>query len=83
MIEHTIEDSVKKLIKRFTTTVSLNDVYPALFKLVCGINNWEFKMCYDYDGWEVDWYADIITDSGTVMISGSMYHGTAFLELRN
>lgn len=82
MIEHTIEDSVKKLLKGFTTTVFLNDVYPSLFKLVCDLNNWEFKMNYDYDGWEVDWCADIITDSGTIIISGSMYHGSASLELR-
>lgn len=83
MIEHTIEDSVKKLLKGFTTSVFLNDVYPSLFELVCNINNWEFNIDEDYNGWEVDWSADIITDSGTIVINGSMYYGSAFLELRN
>jgi hypothetical protein len=83
MIEHIVADSIKSLIKGLTPKALLKNVCPGTFEDVCKTNHWKFKMDdYGYNGWEVDWWGDIITDSGTVHIYGCMYYGTAILTLK-
>lgn len=82
MIEHIVADSIKKLSKGLTPKAILKNVCPGIFEDVCKANNWKFKIDTDYNGWEVDWWANIITDSGTVHIHGCMYYGNAILTLK-
>lgn len=82
MIEHIVADSIKKIVKGFTLKATLENVCPGIFEDVCKTNNWKFELDDDYNGWEVDWWGDIITDSGTVHIYGCMYYGTAILTLK-
>ena len=82
MIEHTIADSVKAIAKGFKERVRLENVCPATFEGVCADNGWTFELEEEYNGWEVDWWADIITDNGIIHVYGSMYYGTATLTLK-
>jgi hypothetical protein len=77
MIEHTIEDAVKKISKGFVEDIHLDGVCPGLFENVCENNNWCFEYDSETNGWEVDWWANIWIDNQIIRISGSMYYGTA------
>lgn len=84
MIEHIIEDAIKRVAKGFTEFENLDFVCPGLFEKVCETTHWKFELDdYGYNGWEVDWWGTIIIDSITISISGCMYYGTAHLELNN
>lgn len=84
MIKCIIADSIKRVVKGFAEKIELDRVCPGLFEQVCNDNHWEFKLSnYGYNGWEVDWWAEIITDSNTIIVSGCMYYGTAKLTLSN
>lgn len=82
MINHIVEDAIKRIAKGFTKKESLNFVCPSIVEKVCEKNGWQFELddC-GYNGWEVDWRADIIVDSNTISIYGCMYYGTAKLTL--
>lgn len=82
MIEHTIADIIKKLAKGFIKEAHLDYVCPHLFEKVCEKNGWIFELDdYSYNGWEVDWWANIIIDKQIIRISGTMYYGTAHIYL--
>lgn len=80
MIEHTIEDAVKKVSKEFVKEAHLDYVCPQLFEKVCEKNGWIFELDdYGYNGWEVDWWANIWIDKQIIRVSGTMYCGTAHI----
>lgn len=82
MIEHIVEDAIKRVAKGFTRKETLSFVCPGVFEKVCEKNGWQFKPDdYGYNGWEVDWWADILVNSNTINIYGCMYYGTAELTL--
>lgn len=82
MIDHVVEDAIKRIAKGFTRKETLSFVCPGVFEKVCEKNGWQFKPDdYGYNGWEVDWWADILVDSNTINIYGCMYYGIAELTL--
>ena len=83
MIKGIIADSIRRVAKRFTEKIELDRVCPGLFEQVCKDNHWDFEYNPETNGWEVDWWAKIITDSNTIIIEGCMYYGTAKLTLSN
>lgn len=83
MIKCIIADSIKRVVKGFAEKIELDRVCPGLFEQVCKDNHWEFEYNSETNGWEVDWRAEIITDSNTIIVSGCMYYGTAKLTLSN
>lgn len=83
MIKCIIADSIKRVVKGFAEKIELDRVCPGLFEQVCKDNHWEFEYNSETNGWEVDWWAEIITDSNTIIVSGCMYYGTAKLTLSN
>ena len=83
MIKCIIADSIKRVTKGFAEKIELDRVCPGLFEQVCNDNHWEFEYNPETNGWEVDWWAEIITDSNTIIVSGCMYYGTAKLTLSN
>lgn len=56
--------------------------YPAIIDEVCEKNNLVFEMNPDTNGWEVDWWGEIKTESGEVYgeAHGSMYYGSLRLN---
>lgn len=83
MIKCIIADSIKRVTKGFAEKIKLDRVCPGLFEQVCKDNHWKFEYNSETNGWEVDWWAEIITDSNTIIVSGCMYYGTAKLTLSN
>lgn len=82
MIDHIVEDAIKRVAKGFTEKETLSFVCPGVFEKVCEKNSWQFKLDdYGYNGWEVDWWANILVDSNIIGIYGCMYYGTAKLIL--
>lgn len=77
MIEHSVADAIKKVAKGLVDRVNLTYVCPAIFEQVCEENDWKFILDGDYNGWEVDWRADIKLKDCTIGVSGSMLYGTA------
>ena len=83
MIKGIIEDSIKRVAKGFAEKIELDRVCPGLFEQVCKDNHWDFEYNPETNGWEADWWAEIITDSNTIIVGGCMYYGTAKLTLSN
>lgn len=81
MIEDTIADSIRKVAKGFTKEVKLNYVCPGLFEQVCENNHWNFEYDPETNGWEVDWWANVIINKQIIRISGTMYYGTASIYI--
>ena len=81
MIEHAVEDAIKKLAHGFIEEASFDYVCPALFEGICDQNNWKFKLNEEYNGWEVDWWANIEMKDCIISVSGSMLYGTAHLSV--
>jgi hypothetical protein len=81
MIEDTIADSIRKVAKGFTKEVKLDYVCPGLFEKVCENNNWNFEYESDTNGWEIDWWVNIMIDKQIIRVSGSMYYGTASIYI--
>lgn len=81
MIEDTIADSIRKVAKGFTKEVKLNYVCPGLFEQVCENNHWNFEYDPETNGWEVDWWANVIINKQIIRISGTMYYGTALIYI--
>ena len=81
MIEDTISDSIRKVAKGFTKEVKLDYVCPGLFEKVCEDNLWNFEYESDTNGWEIDWWANIMIDKQIIQVSGSMYYGTASIYI--
>lgn len=81
MIEDTIADSIRKVAKGFTKEIELNYVCPGLFEQVCENNHWNFEYDPDTNGWEIDWWANIMIDKQIIRVSGSMYYGTALIYI--
>ena len=81
MIEHTIEDAIKKVSKGFVKDVHLDGVCPGMIELVCEDNNWYFEYNPETNGWDIDWWAKIIIDEQVIRVSGTMYYGTAYIHL--
>lgn len=79
MIEHTIEDAIKKVSKGFVEDVHLDGVCPGLFEGVCEDNHWCFEYNPETNGWEIDWRATITIDKQIIRVSGTMYYGTAHI----
>ena len=79
MIEHTIEDAIKKVAKGFVKDVHLDGVCPIMFDWVCEDNHWYFEYNPETNGWEIDWWANIIIDKQIIRVSGTMYRGTAHI----
>lgn len=77
MIEHTIEDAVKKVSKGFVKDIRLDGVCPGMFEKVCENNHWYFEYNPETNGWDIDWWADIMIDEQIIRVSGTMYYGTA------
>lgn len=77
MIKHTIADTIKKVSKGFVKDIRLDGVCPGLFENVCEENGWIFEYDSETNGWEVDWWANIIIDKQIIRVSGTMYYGTA------
>ena len=70
MINHIVADSIKSIAKGFKEEIVLSNVSPGVFEHVCEEN-----------GWEVDWWGDVIINNVIVHIYGCMYYGTAKLTL--
>lgn len=83
MIKCIIADSIKRVAKGFVEKIELDRVCPGLFEQVCKDNHWEFEYNSENNGWGVDWWAKIITNSNKIIIEGCMYYGTAKLTLNN
>lgn len=81
MIEHSVADAIKKVAKGLTNQVELTYVCPAIFEQVCEENGWEFILGDEYNGWEVDWWADIKLKDCIVGVGGSMLYGTASVSV--
>lgn len=81
MIEDTIADSIRKVAKGFTKEVKLDYVCPGLFEKVCEDNLWNFEYESDTNGWEIDWWVNIMIDKQIIRVSGSMYYGTASIYI--
>lgn len=81
MIDHIVEDTIKRVAKGFTKEETLSFVCPGVFEEVCKKNGWQFELDSYYNGWEVDWCAYITVDSYTINVCGCMYYGTANLTL--
>lgn len=81
MIEDTIADSIRKVAKGFTKEVKLTYVCPGLFEQVCENNHWNFEYDPETNGWDVDWWANVIINKQIIRISGTMYYGTASIYI--
>jgi hypothetical protein len=81
MIEDTIADAIRKVNKGFTKEIELNYVCPSLFEKVCEDNHWNFEYSSETNGWEIDWWANIMIDKQIIRVSGSMYYGTASIYI--
>jgi hypothetical protein len=81
MIEDTIADSIRKVVKGFTKEVKLDYVCPGLFEKVYEDNHWNFEYESDTNGWEIDWWVNIMIDKQIIRVSGSMYYGTASIYI--
>lgn len=81
MIEDTIADSIRKVAKGFTKEVKLDYVCPGLFEKVCEDNYWNFEYESDTNGWEIDWWVNIMIDKQIIRVSESMYYGTASIYI--
>ena len=81
MIEDIIADSIRKVAKGFTKEVKLDYVCPGLFEKVCENNHWNFELDFDYNGWEVDWQANVRINKQIIRISGTMYYGNALIYI--
>ena len=55
---------------------------PSIVEEVCNNNNLDFEINPEYNGWEVDWYGEILTYEGDhyCNVYGSMYYGTINIE---
>lgn len=81
MIDHIVEDAIKRVVKGFVEKETLSFICPGVFEKVCEKNGWQFEYNPETNGWDVDWWAKIIIDSNTISIYGCMYYGTAKLTL--
>lgn len=81
MIDHIVEDAIKRVAKGFKDEIKLSNVSPGVFEQVCEENGWEFNIDSDYNSWEVDWRGDVTINDVIVDIYGCMYYGTAKLTL--
>lgn len=79
MIEHTIGEAIKKVAKGFVKDVHLDGVCPGIFETVCEDNHWYFEYNPETNGWEIDWWANIMIDKQIIRVSGTMYYGTAHI----
>lgn len=83
MIDHIVEDAIKRVAKGFSKHESLDFLCPSILERVCEDNNWICEINGEYNGWEVDWWADVIIKKITVCVCGSMYYGYANIEISN
>lgn len=83
MIDYIVEDAIKRVAKGFSKSESLDFLCPSILERVCKDNNWVCKIGEEYNGWEVDWWADVIIKKITVCVGGSMYYGYANIEISN
>lgn len=83
MIDYIVEDAIKRIAKGFSKYESLNFLCPGILERVCKNNNWVCHINEEYNGWEVDWWADVIIKNITVCVYGSMYYGNAKIKINN
>lgn len=59
--------------------------FPSIIEEVCRYNHLQFDLDFDYNGWEVDWWANILTEDDKLYckVSGSMYYGTVKINRYN
>ena len=81
MIEHTVANAVKKVVKKISNEECLKYVCPKVFEEVCKTNGWYFEYYPEINGWQADWWADIIIDEQIIRVSGTMYDGTASIYI--
>lgn len=77
MIDHIVEDAIKRVAKGFVKDIRLDGVCPGMFEKVCENNHWCFEYNPETNGWDIDWWADIMIDEQIIRVSGTMYYGTA------
>ena len=83
MIDHIVEDAIKRVAKGFSKYESLDFLCPSILERICEDNNWVCKVNEEYNGWELDWWADVIIKKITIHVYGSLYYGYANIEISN
>lgn len=75
-----MKEIIEKIANREIEKHHFVGVCPRYFEDLCEINNWNFDLNSDYNGWQVDYWATITIDNTKVVyINGTMYNGTADL----
>ena len=73
------KESIRKAIESFINGYRgihiIELACPFAVEQTCDENGWAFEMDLDYNGWQVDWWAKIITSEVSIDVSGSMYYG--------
>ena len=78
------KESIRKAIESFINGYKgihiIDLACPYAVEQVCDENGWAFEMDLDYNGWQVDWWAQITINNIVINVSGSMYYGNVELE---